>query len=281
MSRHRSTRPSDVAARSGAHALMLVMALATLYPLYFVLITAFKTQREYLTNRMWPPSNPTLENFHAAFRDGAIIKWATNSLILTVGSVTISTVVAALAAYPLARGSFFGRRTFFGVNVVLMVVPPVVLIVPLYLLSITLGMINSRVFVTLVYVGLLVPFTVFVLVNFFATIPRSLEDAAAIDGAGPLRTLRHVFVPLSAPAIMTVVVVNAVWVWNELLIALVFLQDNNARTLTAGLTFFQGRFTANDPLVMTGALIASIPMLLLFLVGQRFFVRGLSAGFGK
>jgi ABC-type glycerol-3-phosphate transport system permease component len=281
LSRQRRARPGDVAARSGAQAMMLVIGLATLYPLYFVVITAFKTQHEYLTNRMWPPSNPTLANFHAAFRDGAIIKWATNSMILTVSSVAISTVIAAFAAYPLARSSFFGRRTFFGVNVVLMVVPPVVLIVPLYLLSITLGMINSRVFVTLVYVGLLVPFTIFVLVNFFATIPRSLEDAAAIDGAGALRTLWHVFVPLSAPAIMTVVVVNAVWVWNELLIALVFLQDNNARTLTAGLTFFQGRFTANDPLVMTGALIASIPMLLLFLVGQRFFVRGLSAGFGK
>src|SRR5579862_5715634 len=110
---------------------MLVMALATLYPLYFVLITAFKTQREYLTNRMWPPAHPTLDNFHAAFRDGAIIKWATNSLILTFGSVALSTVIAVLAAYPLARGSFPGRRTFFGVNVVLMVVPPVVLIVPL------------------------------------------------------------------------------------------------------------------------------------------------------
>ncbi len=88
-------------------------------------------------------------------------------------------------------------------------------------------------------------------------------------------------VPLSAPAIVTVVVVNAVWVWNELLIALVFLQDDNARTLTAGLTFFQGRFISNEPLVMTGALIATVPMLLLYIVGQRFFIRGLTAGFGK
>jgi ABC-type glycerol-3-phosphate transport system permease component len=135
--------------------------------------------------------------------------------------------------------------------------------------------------VTVIYVGLLVPFSIFVLVNFFATIPRSLEDAAAIDGAGTLRTMRHVVVPLSAPALVTIIVVNAVWVWNELLIALVFLQDNNARTLTAGLTFFQGRFTSNDPLVMTGAAIASVPMIALFVAGQRFFIRGLSAGFGK
>src|SRR4051794_14192423 len=256
-------------------------AVAALYPLYFVLITAFKTQHEYLTNRMWPPAHPTLANVRQAFRDGEILRWVANSLILTVGAVVISTIVAALAAYPLARTRFRGQRVYLGTNVVLMVIPPVVLVVPLYLLSVTLDLVNSRVFVTVVYVGLLIPFSIFILVNFFATIPRSLEDAAAIDGAGPLRTLYHVILPLSAPALVTVIVVNAVWVWNELLIALVFLQDNNARTLTAGLTFFQGRFTNNDPLVMTGAAIASVPMLALYLFGQRFFVRGLSAGFGK
>ena len=93
--------------------------------------------------------------------------------------------------------------------------------------------------------------------------------------------LVRVVVPLSAPSIVTVVVVNTVWVWNELLIALVFLQDDKARTLTAGLTFFQGRFLSNEPLVMTGALIATLPMLALYIVGQRFFIRGLSTGFGK
>jgi raffinose/stachyose/melibiose transport system permease protein len=281
LSRRHRPDPAARTALAGAHAMLVVTAVAALYPLYFVAITAFKTQHEYLTNRMWPPAHPTLENFREAFRDGEIVRWVANSLVLTVASVVISTVVAALAAYPLARGRFRGQRVYLGANVVLMVVPPVVLVVPLYLLSVSLDLVNSRIFVTVVYVGLLVPFSIFVLVNFFATIPRSLEDAAAIDGAGTLRTMRHVALPLSAPALVTIIVVNAVWVWNELLIALVFLQDNDARTLTAGLTFFQGRFTSNDPLVMTGALIASIPMIVLYLLGQRFFIRGLSAGFGK
>jgi ABC-type glycerol-3-phosphate transport system permease component len=161
------------------------------------------------------------------------------------------------------------------------VVPPVVLVVPLFLFFVNLGLVNSRLAVVIIYVGLLIPFSIYLLVNFFATIPRSLEEAARMDGAGQLRTLWSVIMPLSAPAVVTVVVVNAVWVWNELLIALVFLQDDNARTLTAGLTFFQGRFIQNEPLVMTGALIATVPMLLLYIVGQRFFIRGLTAGFGK
>ena len=264
-----------------AQAAMLGIGILTLYPLYFILITAFKTRDEYLDNKFLPPSDPTLENVRAAFRDGELLRWILNSAGITIASVAVAAVVAALAAYPLARHVFPGRRPFMALNVMLLVVPPVVLVVPLFLFFIGLGMVNSRLAVIIIYIGLLLPFSIYLLVNFFATIPRSLEEAARIDGAGHLRTLWSVFVPLSAPAIVTIVVVNAVWVWNELLIALVFLQDDDRRTLTAGLTFFQGRFQTNEPLVMTGALIATIPMLLLYIAGQRFFVRGLTAGFGK
>jgi ABC-type glycerol-3-phosphate transport system permease component len=264
-----------------AQAAMLGIGVLTIYPLYFIIITALKTRKEYLDNQFLPPSDPTLENFRAAFRDGQLLTWVANSLIITVASVLVAAIVSALAAYPLSRARFPGRLPFIGLNVVLMVVPPVVLVVPLFLFFVNLGLVNSRLAVVIIYVGLLIPFSIYLLVNFFATIPRSLEEAARIDGAGQLRTLWSVIVPLSAPAIMTIVIVNAVWVWNELLIALVFLQDDQARTLTAGLTFFQGRFIQNEPLVMTGALIAAIPMLLLYIIGQRFFIRGLTAGFGK
>ncbi len=260
---------------------MVGVGVLTIFPLYFMAITSLKTRAEYLTNQFLPPSDPTLENFREAFRDGELLRWIGNSVLITVASVTIAAIVSALAAYPLARARFPGRLPFIALNVVLMVVPPVVLVVPLFLFFVNVGLVNSRLAVVIVYVGLLIPFSIYLLVNFFATIPRSLEEAARIDGAGQLRTLWSVIVPLSGPAIVTVVVVNAVWVWNELLIALVFLQDDDARTLTAGLTFFQGRFIQNEPLVMTGALIATIPMLLLYVLGQRFFIRGLTAGFGK
>ena len=267
--------------RGVAQAMMIAVGALTIYPIYFIVITAFKTRSEYLTNQYLPPAHPTLENLRAAFRDGQLLTWIGNSIVITLASVVLAAIVSALAAYPLARSKFPGRLPFIALNLVLMVVPPVVLVVPLFLFFVNLGLVNSRLAVVIIYVGLLIPFSIYLLVNFFATIPRSLEEAARIDGAGQLRTLWSVIVPLSAPAIMTIVVVNAVWVWNELLIALVFLQDDQARTLTAGLTFFQGRFIQNEPLVMTGALIATIPMLLLYIVGQRFFIRGLTAGFGK
>ena len=267
--------------RSIAQAMMLAVGVMTVFPLYFILITAFKTRTEYLTNQFLPPSHPTLVNLRAAFRDGQLLTWVGNSVVITVVSVVLAAVVSSLAAYPLARSSFPGRLPFIALNIVLMVVPPVVLVVPLFLFFVNLGLVNSRLAVIVIYTGLLIPFSIYLLVNFFATIPRSLEEAAKIDGAGSLRVLVRVVVPLSAPSIVTVVVVNTVWVWNELLIALVFLQDDNARTLTAGLTFFQGRFQSNEPLVMTGALIATLPMLALYIIGQRFFIRGLSTGFGK
>ena len=202
---------------------MLAVAVLTVYPLYFIIVTAFKTRAEYLDNRFLPPSDPTLENFRRAFRDGELLTWIGNSVMITIASVVVSTAIAALAAYPLARASFPGRRVFFSLTVALMVVPPVVLVVPLFLFFVDLGLINSRLSVIIIYAGLLVPFSIFLLVNFFATIPRSLEDAARIDGARRLRTLWSLILPLSAPAMVTIVVVNAVWVWNELLIAL--LQD--------------------------------------------------------
>jgi ABC-type glycerol-3-phosphate transport system permease component len=187
-------------------------------------------------------------------------------------------VYVTLAAYPLARSSFPGRLPFIGLNIVLMVVPPVVLVVPLFLFFVNLGLVNSRLAVILIYTGLLIPFSIYLLVNFFVTIPRSLEEAARIDGAGSLRVLVRVVVPLSAPSIVTVVVVNTVWVWNELLIALVFLQDDSKKTLMVGITGFQSRYSLNVPVIMAGLTLATLPIVAVYVFGQRFFVRGLVSG---
>ncbi len=132
------------------------------------------------------------------------------------------------------------------------------------------------------YTGLLVPFAVFFLTNFFRTVPQELIEAASVEGAGPftvLRQRRHAALGRGEPSRSSIV--QAIWVWNELLIALVFLQDENARTLMAGLAQFQGRYATNQPLVLAGALVSILPVVLLYLSGQRFFVRGLTAGIGK
>jgi ABC-type glycerol-3-phosphate transport system permease component len=260
---------------------LISISIVALYPIYYMVITAFKNRQEYLSSQFLPPLHPTLQNLREAIAQGDLLHWMLNSVIVTAVSVLAATAAAVLAAYALARMQFPGRDTILSGIVSLMVVPPVVLVVPLFLLMVHVGLINTLPSVIVVYVGLTIPLSVYLLTNFFQALPYEIEEAARIDGCSPLGVLWRIVLPLSAPALLTSIVVNAFWVWNELLIALVFLQSNESRTLVAGLTLFQGQFQVNEPLVMTGALIATIPMLLLYLFGARFFIRGLVAGSGK
>ncbi len=264
-----------------SHAVLIAISIVALYPIYYMVITAFKNRQEYLSSQFLPPLHPTLQNLREAIAQGDLLHWMLNSVIVTAVSVLAATAAAVLAAYALARMQFTGRDTILSGIVSLMVVPPVVLVVPLFLLMVHVGLINTLPSVIVVYVGLTIPLSVYLLTNFFQALPYEIEEAARIDGCSPLGVLWRIVLPLSAPALLTSIVVNAFWVWNELLIALVFLQSNESRTLVAGLTLFQGQFQVNEPLIMTGALIATIPMLLLYLFGARFFIRGLVAGSGK
>ena len=263
------------------HGVLIAISVVALYPIYYMIITAFKNREEYLSSQFLPPLHPTLRNIRAALARGELLQWMLNSAIVTTVSVLVATAAAIFAAYALARMEFPGRDTLLSGIVSLMVIPPVVLIVPLFLMMVQVGLINTLPSVIIVYVGLTIPLSVYLLTNFFRALPIEIEEAARLDGCSTMGVLWRVVLPLSAPALLTSIIVNALWVWNELLIALVFLQSNESRTLIAGLTLFQGQFKVNEPLVMTGALIATIPMLLLYMYGARFFIRGLVAGSGK
>jgi ABC-type glycerol-3-phosphate transport system permease component len=204
--------------------------------------------------------------------------WLLNSVIFTAASVAISTVLAALCAYPLSLMRWRPSRWLLTLMIALMVIPPIVLVVPLFQVVVELNQLSTYRSVIAIYTGIMLPFSTFLLVSFFSTIPRSLLEAARIDGASTWRTFRSIVVPLGLPAIVTVVTVQALWVWNEVLIAVVFLQKESLRTLMVGLTIFNGRYQVNVPIVMAGMLIGTIPMLLVYLAGQRFFVRGITAG---
>jgi ABC-type glycerol-3-phosphate transport system permease component len=159
-----------------------------------------------------------------------------------------------------------------------MVVPPVVLLVPLFVFGVKLGWISTFRLVILIYVGLMLPFSIYMLTNFFRTIPRSLIEAAVCDGASSWSVFRRIVLPLSAAPLVTLAIVNLLWVWNELLIALVFLQDDSKKTLMVGITGFQSRYSLDVPAIMAGLTLATLPIVTLYVFGQRFFVRGLVSG---
>ena len=257
---------------------LLFFSLVAIYPIYYMIVTAFKTRPNWLHDQFGLPNPLMFQNIIDALNKGNIPLWFVNSLVVTIFSLIVSTIVSALAAYALARFRFAGRLFYFNSMIALMVIPPAVLILPLFVLMVNIGLVNTLPSVIIIYCGLLIPFSVYLLVSFFRSLPPELFDAAAIDGCSNLDTFWRITLPLSTPAMVTLIVVNALFVWNELFIALVFLQGESVMTLMPGLTLFKGHFTVNEPLVMAGTLIATVPMILLYLFGQRLFVEGLVAG---
>jgi len=249
-----------------------------LLPIYFMVVSSLKQREEYLADTWGLPEGLYLENFLTSLGQEATAGRFLNSIILTVGSVAISTLLASLAAFAFARLRVPGKRTLFNFILALMVVPPVVMVVPLFVTMASLKLVNTYQGVILIYVGLLLPFSIYLLSNFFETIPGAIVDAARIDGCSNLGVFWRIMLPLSAPALITLVVVNAMWVWNELLIALVFLQRDELKTVMVGVSAMRSRYYLDIPATMAGLLIATLPIVLLYLFGQRFFIRGLVSG---
>ncbi|MBA3517572.1 MAG: carbohydrate ABC transporter permease [Rhizobiales bacterium] len=260
------------------HGVLLLASFIALVPTVFMISTALKSDEEYAVDKLGFPTLPVLENFRAVLVDSPFLAWMANSFILVVGAVALSTAVSCLAAYAIARMQFRGRETLLAISTSLMTVPPVVMIVPLFVLYSQLGLISTYQGAIVIYAGLITPFSVYLLATFFRTVPTELFESARIDGAGDFVILWRIVLPLSLPAIVTLVVVNSLYVWNDLLIAIIFLQEDAKRTLMAGISVFQGRYNNQVPLTMAGMVIASAPMLILYISFQKYFIRGLMAG---
>jgi ABC-type glycerol-3-phosphate transport system permease component len=261
---------------------LILLSLLTLFPLYFMITNSLKVQDEFFGNLLGLPQNPILDNYLKILQHPNLGRWFINSIVLTAGAVVLSTGISILAAYAFAQMRFPGRDTLFNLITPLMVIPPIVMVIPMFVLFRQLRLVNNLGGPLIIYAGLMLPFTIFLLRNFFITIPQEIKDAALIDGATEFQVLTKIYLPLSRPALVTSIVVNAVWVWNELLIALVFLQTEELRTLIVGITTsLQKRFTLDVPSLMAGLAVATIPMIILYIIGQNALVRGLVAGHEK
>ncbi|WP_395021286.1 carbohydrate ABC transporter permease [Dongia sp.] len=259
-------------------AVLLIAVFIALVPTIFMIMTALKSDEEYTFNKVGFPQALVFDHFNVVLFDSPFFRWMLNSAILAGGSVILSSVVSCLGAYAIARMQFKGRNLLFSISVALMAIPPVVMIVPLFVLYSRIGLISTYEGAILIYAGLITPFSVYLLTTFFRTLPKELFEAARMDGAGDFLILWRIVLPLSLPALLTLLVVNALYVWNDLLIAIIFLQDDAKRTLMAGISVFQGRYENQIPLVMAGMAIGSAPMIILYIAFQKYFIRGLMAG---
>jgi ABC-type glycerol-3-phosphate transport system permease component len=277
----RASTGGDVSAPPGglaARAALWSLAALTLVPLYFVVATALRPGNDYAADPGGLPGALTLTNFDRLLDGSDFLRWMLNSLLLTGASTLLAVGVAVLAAHALTYFGLPGAGVALRLIASLMVIPPILLVVPLFVQLARLELIDTYLGAILIYAGLALPFAIYMLARFFAGLPPSVLAAARMDGAGPLRILAAVIVPLARPAIATLALVTAFFVWNDLLIALIFLQSDDHRPLMAGLTTLAGRETQNVPIVISGVLLAMVPIAVLFALTQRVAMRGFYSG---
>ncbi|MFJ9309680.1 carbohydrate ABC transporter permease [Streptomyces cyaneofuscatus] len=272
--------PTSRAARAGQYLALLAYLVFLAFPFLWLLSTAFKPAPELGSlHPTWIPDNPTLDNFRQAFDEQPLLQAAANSLIAAVSAALIAVVIATPMAYVMARHRGRLATAATGWVVVSQAFPFVLVIIPLFLVLKNLHLINTLWGLILVYVVWSLPFALWMLAEYVRAVPAELEEAAAVDGAGRVRTLVSVVAPLLAPGIVATALFAFITAWNEFFFALVLLKTPEKQTLPVVLTHFLGAEGVADlgPLA-AAAFLATLPSLVLFAVIQRRITGGMTAG---
>lgn len=278
------SRPGAVRSTVNRAAVNVVLwgyALVALVPLLIMVWNSFRSDQELVAEPLGLPDSPSLDAYREAWVEASFSTYFLNSVLVTTASVALSTVVSLLAAYALARSRSRLMAVLEQVFVAGLMMPVFLMIVPIFYLLDTIGLASTRTGLILVYSAVSIPFSVFVLATFLRQLPEELEDAARIDGAGPLRTFWSVLLPLVRPAVATVVVFRFVPVWNDFFYPLILVRDHARYTLPVGLTTFFGEYQTSWSTLFAGLVIATLPLVVLFLVATRQIVAGLTAGMGR
>lgn len=258
---------------------LIVYALLILIPLLVVVLTSIKTLQETFTNPLGLPADGIkFDNYVAIFQEQTMAGYFMNSVIVTLFSVTFTLLFASMIAFGITRLSSWLGNILFTLFTLGMMVPAQVIMVPLYSLMLDLNLTNSLVGLILVNVSTTLPIAVFILTGFMKTLPRELFEASTIDGAGNWQMFAKVAIPLSLPSLSATAIFLFVMHWNDLLYPLLFITDNAYKTLPLALLEFQGQYSTNYPMLFTGVIIASAPMVVAYVFLQRFFVAGMTAG---
>ncbi|MDE0515658.1 MAG: carbohydrate ABC transporter permease [Acidimicrobiaceae bacterium] len=257
-----------------SYVILLVFAVLYIGPLLMLVTTAFKTLPEFFQNPTGMPESLRFENFTEAWNEAQFARYLINSVVYTTVATAVCVVTSVLVAFPIARGYLKGGKYILLLYVIALFLPPA--LIPQFQLILNLGLFNTRAGYILLF--LVNPIGIIILVNYIKAIPRELDESAAIDGCGYYRFVFKIIVPLIRPAIATVTVLHAIGLWNELVLAIIYLTNDDLYPVTRGLIAFEGLYGANWPPMAAAVLILMTPMVVLFLFLQRYIVSGLTAG---
>lgn len=245
-----------------------------LFPLFLLVLMSLKSTNQIFSAPLALPETYHFENFVRAWQTGGFGQYFLNSAFVVLTTLVIMIVITSMASYALVRFDFPAQRLVLVFILAGFMIPPQVLLVPLYSLMNNLGLLNTYAVLILSYLGFSIPFSVFFLRQYFVNIPDSLAEAARIGGCSELTIFGRIYLPLSFPALSAVLVFQFIFLWNEFLYALVFITDDAKRTLPAGLMAFQGQHTTDWAALFAGIIIAVIPTIVFFLLFQKQFIRG-------
>jgi multiple sugar transport system permease protein len=257
------------------HLVLIPISFVMAFPFIWMVVTAVSTEAE---TRTFPPSLPHAiqwHNFADAWTTAPFGHWLLNSTIVGIAAVVGNLVFCSLAGYALARMRFFGRTALFLVILATLMVPFQVVMIPTLLIVRGLGLIDTL--GALIAPNLVTPFGIFLLRQFFKTLPVEIEEAARIDGASRLGILVKIVLPQMKAPLATLGIMTLLWAWNDFLWPLIAITSESNMTLPLGLATFQGAHTYHWPLIMAGTLMSQLPMLIIFIIAQRWFVQSLAS----
>lgn len=260
------------------HIVLIFLLLFMLYPIFMVITNAFKSESELYSNSLGLPSDWGLSNFVTAFRDGHLAQAFLSSIAITVVSVTLITLLGSFAAFAISRSNMIGRRKWYWLFIVGIMIPYQVGLLHLYRLMDGLKLVDTFPGIVLIYVAYGLPFTVFVMYGFFRSIPNEINEAATVDGCNVFQNYAKIIMPLSPTVIAAVVIFNLVWIWNDMLFPLIFISSPELKTLARALLGFKGQFLSRYTVMFAGVVMASIPLTIVYLLLQKRFISGMTAG---
>jgi multiple sugar transport system permease protein len=259
-----------------ASAGMTVLAMSTIFPLVFTLNTSLKSSKAFIADSLGLVTRPVGDNFVTAWSSFNIGSYAANSAVATITGVAFVLAIASMGGFALAQLKFRFRRGIFLLLLTGLIIPVQVIMVPFFHVVIELGLLNSRIGLGLIYGAFFSPFGIYLMTTYYASLPRDLLEAAKVDGASVWQTYCHVALPLGRPALVTLGILTTLNCWNDVLLALLVLQDE--RTLMVGIAALQGEYGADIPVIAAAVMVATAPVIGLFIFFQRRILSGIMLG---
>jgi raffinose/stachyose/melibiose transport system permease protein len=275
---NRAARTRRIAWRTFVYALLVVYAVINVYPIIWMALNSFKSNAEFSRNPFGLPKAFILDNYRVAWETARLEVYFFNSLFVAAAAVVLTVLCGALASFVFSRFRFRWGSGVYWYFVFGMLIPIHATLVPLFIQMRQFGLLNTHAGIILPYIAFNLPVTVFILTSFMKAFPQDIEESAVMDGCGVFRVFWRIVLPMTGPALATVVILNFINNWNEFSFALVLINEESLKTLPLGLANFSGQFTTNYGAQMAGLTMAILPVIILYLFLEEYVVKGMTAG---